>query len=454
MGLFSLATVPISWLRQCAIKRIRFFEEALAERGIIARMGAELEFFPLGKHGLPKKNLLDEAKLTSHLRETVPGIERVHREIGPGAQYELVTGPNPKMKSLGMEHASPLATAENVAAFQDAFAANSERWGMQGASYKPRQNVLGKNENSGLHINISLWDKSGTQNLFYQRGQQTTELERHVVDALIQNHADASLIYLPSSDSFARVNSMREKPVSFGVLRDLSSGVPNAAGYMPSKGATFGAADVIMKDFGTTGRIAVPSITGRFRSPQGMVFGVVEKITFGGVRSNMIGWEKAAQHRLESRLAASDADIYAVVASEMAGIYEAVAKHTRINPATRALEIAPHTTPFDLRALPDNVEHARFIFSRDQRMKALLGDDLFHGIIAHGVDTGVGAEHYAESMAHVATHAREVPAHTTQITDAIQRSMASLDTPLRSSNSLWVNAITKDPRTMHPRLGI
>jgi hypothetical protein len=442
--------VPLSWLRQAAVNRIRFFEEALAERGLIARLGAELEFFPLSAHGLPKKNLLDEAKLTDHLRKTVTGIERVHKEIGPGAQYELVTGLNPTMKNLSLEHASALATAENVAAFQDAFAAHAPRWQMTGVSYCPRQKVLGKMENSGLHINISLWDKSGTKNLFYQRGQQTTDLERHVVDALIENHGNGSLIYLPTEDSFARVNSMRD-PLRLSGLRNLSSGVPNTAGYMPSKGITLQAANIIMRDYVQTQQAMIPSITGRFRSPQGMVFGLVEKVTLGGVRSNMIGWETAAQHRLESRLAASDADPYLVVASEMAAIYDAVCKGTRINQATNALEILPHTTEFKLIGLPDSATKARLKLGANDRLRKLLGEDLFHGIIVREVTPDRLAEDFAESAAYVESHAQEVPHHATAITKQINDAFASLDTPLRATNQCWVDAVTSDPRLQSPR---
>jgi hypothetical protein len=457
----------ISWLRSVAAKRIAFFERELGEMGILARFGAELEFIPLNAHGIPEKHLLKETKLTEHLRQTIPGIERVHCEIGPGAQYELVTGLNPNVKGLGLEHASPLATAENVVAFQDAFAANAERWKMGGVSFKARQLAVGKIENSGLHMNISLWTPDGKTNLFAKHGG-TTDLERHVIDSLIQTHAAGNLAYLPSANSFERINSIAQlKADQWHGFRDVMSGVPTVAGYMPSKGMTLGHMWQMGTDAAVSKRYPIASITSRYRSTQGMAMGAIERVTTRGVRSNMIGWETPAQCRLESRLAAADADPYVVVASELAAIHEAVKAHARpFDPKTfsserhiliesggRKLAVDRHTSGHERLYFPEDIDAARLSLAADRRSHALLGDDLYHGIIAHGIDASHAGGQYAASVEHVAREsAKPFEPHVTEITERINQAMASLDTPLRSrarSGESWVDFVGRSGNYPH-----
>src|SRR5690606_3277183 len=144
-------------------------------------------------------------------------------------------------------------------------------------------------------------------------------------------------------NSYERVQSGTKYNGSWnwGEMRDVMSFVPNVAGHTPNKGGDANAMINMVRNMEITGSLAIPSVTSRFRSPQGMVYGAVERVTFGGKRSNMIGWETPAQHRLESRLAGADADPYITTAAELASVYDAVVKHVR--PATGQLNETAHT---------------------------------------------------------------------------------------------------------------
>ncbi|MGE0753648.1 MAG: hypothetical protein AB7L92_00630 [Alphaproteobacteria bacterium] len=383
-----LGKQAINTLRQAAIERIRFFQEALAERGIIARIGTELEFFPLNKSGLPQKDILDAKKLTAALRKNVRGIERVHPEsITSRAQYELVTGPNPKMKGAGIADASPLAAAETVDAFKTGLINHADRLGLGGISFKARQREGNSLHTSGLHINMSLWDSAGRKNLFYQPLRATSDIERHVVDSLIKTHATAAPAYFPNPDSYERI------PID---LAGLMSTAPTHAAYMSNKGSTISNAYQLIKGL-VAGEPKIGSIAGRHADLLHAPFGAAEGLLFRGHRSNWIGWERPRMYRLEGRLAGADADPYVAIASELASAYEAVRGKVRpyvhgmsidkaneriIKAGERSWVVAKHDGKFASHrlSLDNTAGHEALVES--VRMRELLGEDLYHGIVA------------------------------------------------------------------------
>lgn len=392
------ASGAIRALRQAAIERIRFFQEALAERGILARIGAELEFLPLNLNGVPQNDLLDANKLAAALQKNVRTVERLHQEsISSRAQYELVTGLNKHAPGTNIHDASPLAAAETVDAFKRALISNTERLGLGGVSFRARAPVGTSFQNSGLHLNLSLWDDAGRSNLFYQHFKPTTDLERHVVDSMIQTHAASAPAYLPSQDSYGRIVASAAGDIKNPhFAHDVGSGVPTRAGYMANKGTTIGNIFAVLKST-IKGKPHIGSIAGRHRDVLHAPLGLAEGLVFPGHRSAMIGWEKPSQYRLESRLAGADADPYVAIAADLASAYEAVTKHVRpfvhgmkINPATekviqageKSWVVTKHGGKFDSLPLALNSTVGHQAFLENARMRALLGEDLFHGIAA------------------------------------------------------------------------
>lgn len=379
--------------RQAAIERIQYLTEELQKRGISVMMRGELEFFPLNEQGKPEARLIDEQKLTEQLRKTVPTIDRVHHEIASSqAQYEMVTGPNPEMPTSGIEIDAPLRTAETMAVFKEAMIANAERLGLGGVSFDARNQVGNTHENSGMHINISLWDKDSKQNLFYEKGSPTTDLQRHVIDAMIHMHANAAPAYFPTEASFDRIRSTSQTNIGNAQsIEDTASGVPNTAGYMPNKGMTVGSVAQKAVSALTGNKVEIGSVTSRYSDAEAMLFGAGEKILFNGVRSSAIGWEKPEQYRIESRLAGADADPYMVIAAELAAIHEAVTKHTRpfdpakpINPETEKvitvgdtqMVVDKHDGKFASIPLAMDMETARARMASEQTTATTQGQSL------------------------------------------------------------------------------
>ena len=384
-------------LRRAAVERIKFFEQALADLGIRVRMGAELEFVPLNEQGFPEPNLLDENGLTRQLRQFIPTIERVHREPGSQVVYELVTGPNRHMPGTGLADASPLATADTLAGFKEAVQANAPRWGLSGVSFAPAVAAGGFSEKNGTHLNISLWSADGVKNLFYDpSGKETTDLQRHVIDALIRSHAEGTAAYLPHPSSYTRLAPLR---IDYAKLYGALLVGPNRAGHMPNKGADFSYAIGQIQSVKETQEIPVNSVASRYG---GGIFerftGLLDWIYYGPNRSSMIGWEKPDQYRIESRLAGADIDPYVLVAMELGAAYEAVIKHVRPYNSDRPIDLAKekvinvgdkeivvdiHNGKFDSVPLPRDLDTARNQIVSNERLRGLLGDDFYHGIIAY-----------------------------------------------------------------------
>lgn len=393
-----LAELQRNSVRNAAIERIKFFEQGLAERGIRVRMGAELEFVPLNAQGLPEANLLNEKALTRQLQQSIPTIERVHREPGSQAGYELVTGPNRHIRGTGLADASPLATAETVAAFKDSIQANASRWGLGGVSFDSVVQAAGITEKNSTHLNMSLWDEAGSQNLFYQAGGKTTDIERHVIDALIRTQAEGAAAYLPYADSYARLTPTYLDNLDSAALRNIASGTPNHAGHMINKAADLTYIIGLIKSMTTQG-LRIDSVASRYAGGMfAKTAGVADRLQYGPNRSSMIGWEKPHQHRIESRLAAADVDPYVLVAMELGAAYEAVTEHVRpyqtgqsidtlkeiiVDIGDKKFVVDIHNGKFDSVPLPRDIAAARNAMAGSERLQNLLGDDLYHGIIAY-----------------------------------------------------------------------
>lgn len=463
-----IAESTLHTLRQAAIERIRFFQEALAEHGIIARVRGELEFFPLNRKGLQQAHLLDEEKLAAHLRKDVRGIERVHKEaITSSAQYEFVGGPNPHLPGTGIAEDAPLAAAETLASFKEAFQMNAQRLGLGGVSFRARMGEGTSLSTSGLHINLSLWDKTGTHNLFHAPGRATTDLQRHVVDSMIQTHATAAPAYLPQVASFERISTTAKgNPLDPTFWWNLTSGVPNHAGYMSNKGVTLGNAVNVVAG-GLHGKPPIGTIAGRHSSWLYKPLGIMEGMAYPGKRTAMIGWEKPHQYRLESRIAGADADPYVVIAHEMASVYEAVVRHVRpftqsvpVNHATEKLIEAGgtkflvdrHRASFHSIALPKTLTQARETMVQDTRMRELLGEDLFHATLSQGaVQAAPSANSHVqallkESARHTRVRLRNAPHETSEISENMHASFASMVSPVRTERKAesWVSALHND----------
>lgn len=480
--------ISIETLRHSALERIVFFEkQLLSEYGIRVRTGAELEFIPLNEQGLPQANLLDEAALTKGLRNSIPNIERVHRESDfSQVQYEFVSGPNSSIAGTGLRDASPSSTAETVVAFKDAISANAKDWGMGGVSFTPRLPVDNGNAHNGFHLNLSLWDGDGQKNLFYEKGKNTTDLQRHVMDAMIHTHGEGTVGYVPYSNSFDRINTTNTNEISTNTIANIFTTVPNSAGHVPNKGIDVGTWANGVMDMVLNKPFTIGSIASRHGSsnPFNLTMSLGEYVAFGSVRSSLIGWEKPHQYRLESRLAGADADPYVVTAMEMASIYDAAKNHLRpydaskpinkkteqlLNIGDRQFVVDKHNGKFASTPLPKSIEEARDSLAQSDRLRVLLGEDLYHGIIAYSdplnhpdrASAAPKRDHktnpkseaiYAESAEYVKTHAI-IPDYKTGITTTINDSFQNLPSPIRPKSERGKLSLTTEIVQTVERIG-
>lgn len=416
-------------LRMAARERISALQKAFLELHIVPRMGGEREFVPLAKAGLAHADLLDEARMTAHLREHMPGVERVHQEtITSRAQYELVTGPNSSFPGSSVHDASPLATAETLTAVKDGLEANADRLGLAGVSHAARTKIGNTTVSSGLHLNNSLLDLSGTRNLYYQRGAATTDLQRHVAASLIETHATAAPVYFPTQASYERIGSTRSgNPLNPLFWWEMTSGVPTMAGYMSNKGINTSTVMQVLAT-GASGKPHIGSVAGRHSNLLAQPLGMAENLLYGHKsRGVAIGFEKPHQFRIESRPAGADAHAHAVVTAELASMYEAVSKHAhlrvpgeQIDKATQhvvdmgehQLVVTRHRDKHPWKPLAANAQEGSASFVQNERNRRLLGEDAYHAIVTATRPDVVAPELeelYRKSQSHVERYVRSRP---------------------------------------------
>lgn len=386
-------------LHQAARERIEFFTRDLRERyGIEVRMAAELEFLVLDEKGGRASNLVDAERLTNAF-SNVPTIEKVYPEYFGYSQLELVTGINPNIPGLDYTVSSPLNTADTVAAFRTIADAQLRDWGLGGISNAARPfSSEAKTPTNGFHLNISLLDTNGNP-LFFDAQQGMSDIARHVTSSLIATQAEGSYAVMPHDNSYERLRIADNAILTGNVdeaLHGRANWMPSHAGYLDNKGATLNMA--ISQTIGTVHALAnnnpdpermpVGTIASHYPDLEARIIGYFDP----SQRTIPIGGERPHQTRLENRIAGADADPYMLVAMDMASIHEAVTDNVRVlepggevDPSKeriietdgKRLAITRHDGQFGSYQLPRDLDTARSRFESSERMRSLLGDELY-----------------------------------------------------------------------------
>lgn len=441
-------------LREAAIERIKFFEKELRERyGIIVRMGAEIEFFPLGEGGKPDVGILDDKALNAHL-SSLPWVHDAHMEPASGAQYEIVTGlgEGKQWAPHDADTTSALVTAEAIDGIRQAFRENAKRWGLSGVSFAARPFPEStKLEGNGLHLNLSLWSEDG-KNLFCEKGKTETDLEKHVLKSMLDMQRDAFLAYAPYPESYSRlydIDRLKEVDITSGDMNQfmnlMSGSSPDIIGHLPNKGVSSmrEMRELAMNIF--FGKpLGMGSIASRYAStdstlsdelramveqaqkdPNHPLAGQLSEDLVENSFKQMDAHQSISPdaHRIENRLPGGDVDPYVAIAVDLAAVYDAVTKHARAN--GKNLEIETYREEgFPEHEMAKDVSDARKRFvSAHERLAPLLGEELYQQVIKSYKGKSQLQESEPDEL-----H------HTSAVIEEIRRKIAEMPTPVKPVN--------------------
>ncbi len=188
--------------------------EKLAERGLRAHMGSELEFYLFDEsyRALVRKRFSDAAQASDYLIDyhiLQPGrdedvLRRLRNEMtAAGITVECSKGEWGKGQhevNLAYAEASEMADrhviyklgAKEIAAQQERSVSFMAKWAADQAG-------------SSFHVHSSLWDTEGERNLFWDEGQECeSELFRYFLGGLLKHSRELSYFFAPTVNSYKR----------------------------------------------------------------------------------------------------------------------------------------------------------------------------------------------------------------------------------------------------------
>lgn len=360
-------------LREAAIERIRFFQDELKQMGLFARAGTELEFFVEDHLGRPIPGAVDLQHVNNALAADKgfagsPYIEKITYEgatlrgfVNSGLfneaeaqenaqQYEAVIGHGKGLKPgtpYNAAHYSPLAIARATEAIRRFIGDTMSRQkithvplhpdapettttlkaNFSARPYNYSEKIRPRSlayETSGLHINISLYDKHGN-NLFHTM----PALAHHCGRALVEAQKDGALLCLPTPEAISRLGANEFTPKHFGLATEVHS-----LGPQPN------------------------SITYRIKAPE--------------------------EKRLENRLPGADADPYVAMALTLGAVWYAAKQHLHYD--GKRLRVDSNSQPiphYDIPKGANDIVHGIFLqrLQESDYLKEILGETLMQAAL-------------------------------------------------------------------------
>lgn len=155
--------------------------DLLAKKDIRPKIGLELEFYLINA---------SQTKLEELLKELNPFLYYLEKEVGTN-QFELKLAPTRDLFELASEYNTLKSAIKNLANF----------------SPKPFE----KEPPSGVHINISLYDKLG-RNLLEKTSDEDNILLLHAVGGILSLLKESMFILNPTDECYKRFGSSFESP--------------------------------------------------------------------------------------------------------------------------------------------------------------------------------------------------------------------------------------------------
>ena len=206
---------PFEGCPRCNLKRV--IKEA-EEMGLVMNIGPEAEFFLFKKdeNGRPTTNTYDTAgyydvgpddkgeDIRAHI---VDNLERLGFEI-EASHHEGARGQH----EVDFKYADALTAADNIVTFKYAVKASADKFGMH-ATFMPKP-IFGIS-GSGMHCNISLFNKNEGKNAFYDEKApyQLSKEALYTIGAIMENVKDFTAITNPTVNSYKRLVPGFEAPV-------------------------------------------------------------------------------------------------------------------------------------------------------------------------------------------------------------------------------------------------
>src|SRR5829696_1631283 len=154
-------------------------------------------------------------------------LTNANHEVASGGQIEI-----------NFAHATLTQAADNVQMFKDAIRNVAKNQGKI-ATFMPKpffddETISSSKKNnhvdngSGMHVNVSLWERGGKRNLFYDPNDSYAELSqigRYFIGGILEHALSLSAIVAPTINSYRRLVPGFEAPVYLGWARGNRSAV-------------------------------------------------------------------------------------------------------------------------------------------------------------------------------------------------------------------------------------
>ena len=206
---------PFEGCPRCNLKRV--IKEA-EEMGFVMNIGPEAEFFLFKKDadGMPTTCTHDAAgyydvgpddKGEDIRAQIVDSLEQLGFEI-EASHHEVARGQH----EIDFKYADALTAADNIVTFKYAVKACADRCGLH-ATFMPKP-IYGIN-GSGMHCNISLFNKKEKKNAFYceDSAYQLSKEALYTIGSILENVKDFTAITNPTVNSYKRLVPGYEAPV-------------------------------------------------------------------------------------------------------------------------------------------------------------------------------------------------------------------------------------------------
>jgi hypothetical protein len=344
----------LSPLKQLAYKRICQAQDALGKKGCIPRYATETELVAKNVKGEVVWNPIQIDDFKNAFKNS-PYISAITAE-GDSAfltghkdfnQMEVVINGNGIGRTSPLHMPDERLTPKRIVPATDIVKHQLKTYckdhGIHEISFEARpQTGWISGINSGYHSNMSLYNATG-ENLF----GQNPELLKHCASELLNSQAEASIMLLPTAESLNRIS-----PFGLSALGGTPSHINHTYGKFNSTlgfGSLATRRTNALTPYMNTLRDKFPATDQLFRS---------------------FAERSPDFNRIENRLAGADSCPY------MVGAFDVPTLEHAINTFTGK------AAPLGRLHLPKSVEEAVEIFSKSDRMRHVLGEELHNAYLA------------------------------------------------------------------------
>lgn len=293
-----------------------------AEKGMLMKAGVEPEFHLISADGT---EISDERDIQEKPCYDQSAVMRRYDVIAEICDYMTQLGWGPYQNDhedangqfeMNWDFTDALTMADQLAFFKFMVKEVAEKHGLRATFMpKPFTELTG----NGCHVHISIWDSSGTNNLFHDAQGELglSQVAYHFIGGLLEHGEALAAITNPTVNSYKRIN-------------------------------------------------AAPTLSGATWAPNSITYG-------GNNRTHMI--RIPDDNRFEFRLADNSANPYLLMSVALAAGLHGI--NSEIDPGTR-LDIDMYANPQlagEVKTLPLNLLDAIRNFDQDEGLKAALGDE-------------------------------------------------------------------------------